>query len=153
MNNAARNGNDSIIEALCDSGLDTTARDQTGGSALTLAASHGHESVVQLLVLHLLVNSPKIYRELEVGHRTAALWSAAKNGHIPVVKLLARLNWDSDVTCVEQRNPMLILAAANGHDDLVKELLADGADACTTTSQAILAQHATFHQRVVGLKI
>lgn len=104
LKNAASNGYDSIIEALWDRGLDTADRDETGESALTLAASQGNDSVVQLLLLQLLMHSPIVYGEFQAGCQLAALWNAAKNGHISTVKLLIMLTTKSGVTRLEQRN-------------------------------------------------
>lgn len=132
---AASEGYDSIVEAFHDRGLDMTERDSTGESPLTLAASRGKDSVVQLLLAQLLMDSPTVYTDFQSGRYPAALWNASKNGHISTVRHLIKLMNKSNASPAEQLNIPLILAAGNGHDELVKTLIACGADTRTHHDQ------------------
>lgn len=121
---AASDGYDLIVEALGDRGLDTAARDDSGESPLTIAASHGHDAVVRML----------FYGEARAMTQVGALWNAARNGHISTVKLLRKLDTDSP-SRDSRRAAAMTLAAGNGHQKLVGALLTDAissSEPCST---------------------
>lgn len=132
--------------------IDVNSQDSYGATALQIAAKHGHESVMRLL----LKNEASINIENKNGE-TALYW-AARNGHKTAVELLliseanvltkdnegwSALDWavtggKSDIvkellehgvdTESDGRNQALYLAAGEGHEDTVQMLLDNGAD-------------------------
>lgn len=63
--------------------MDTSTEDEHGKTALGLAASHGHQAIVKLLLKSGTVDSNSKDRD----GRTP-LWLASRNGHTAVVELL-----------------------------------------------------------------
>jgi ankyrin repeat protein len=94
-------------------------------SALTLAAEGGHERVVNLLLDagaggQLFDIKNKSYQPLE---------KAATNGHVQVVEILLAQEKSFLDTACPSKSTALWWAAGNGHEGVVRLLLASGADA------------------------
>lgn len=144
------------IKAILSKSVDVDAKDSAGRTPLVLAAKHGHDVVVKLLldagkadieskdmdgrtpllwaawngntrIVKLLLDTGKV----NVNSNTGLLgWTplskAAQNGHDAVVKLLL----DTGKVNIESKNSTgytpLLLAAQNGHDAVVKLLLDTG---------------------------
>ncbi|XP_057471411.1 ankyrin repeat-containing protein ITN1-like [Actinidia eriantha] len=95
-----------------------TAKNRSGFDPLHIAASQGHQAVVQILLDH----DPGLCKT--VGQSNASpLISAATRGHINVVNEL--LSKDSSLLEISRSNGKnaLHLAARQGHVDIVKALL------------------------------
>src|SRR5437762_1966042 len=91
------------------------------GWALLWAAEHGREVTAQ----RLLEEGTKAYVNVQFYGRTA-LYAAAEEGHISVVKLLPEA-LEVDLKDDDGRTP-LSWAAGNGHEAVVKLLLEKGAE-------------------------
>ena len=114
-------GHESVIGQLLveHNDVDVNARDEeTGWSALTLAASEGHEAVVKLL----LERDDVDVNEEENGAGCPALIMAAENGDESIVKLMVERN-DVDVNAIWNEKTALTAAAVDGHKALVEQLL------------------------------
>lgn len=87
-----------------------------GESPLTLAAAHGHYSLVQYL----------IGKRVALNHKTedgcSALFLASQNGHTEVIKLLMKAKADHLISRETDNASPLWIAAANGHLEVVKLL-------------------------------
>jgi ankyrin repeat protein len=153
---AAGNGHIELVQLLLARGADPRARRSSGAHALDSAAQEGHLAVVDLLIAHdaRLLDLPGagertalmaaasagrldvVQRLLSLGadprlresEGTQALDWAAQNGHRAVADAL--LTHDPgllDFPGFGERTALLA-AAWNGHEDVVRELLARGAD-------------------------
>ena len=105
-----------IVQLLLHDGANTEAKDDHGMTALDLAASRGHDNVVQVLL------------ENKSGRDTGlALFQAAWGGHTKVIQLL--LQHGVDIDGVDQIGmTALHLAAQMGHEDSIRLLLQEKAD-------------------------
>jgi ankyrin repeat protein len=95
--------------------------DSTGSSPLSLAAAHGHTTVVELLV--------KEGADINVRNEYYgdALQVASYNGHEHIVKLLLSRGAVVNASCGKFGNA-LQAAASRGHQQVVKLLLDEGAE-------------------------
>ena len=99
---------------------DVNATDCMGSTALTWAASNGHEEVIKILLARADVKPDQA--DTRYG-RTPLSW-AALNGHSKVVKvLLERQDVNPDQADPKYRQTPLWWAARNGHEGVVKMLL------------------------------
>jgi len=99
---------------------DVNATDCMGSTALTWAASNGHEEVVKILLARADVKPDQA--DTRYG-RTPLSW-AALNGHSKVVKVLLELqDVNPDQADPKYRQTPLWWAARNGHEGVVKMLL------------------------------
>ena len=116
LDSASANGHSEVVSLLLEARDDN---DRYGADqALCLAAQNGHLEIVQLLSASANVN---------VFHFTQASRSAAKNRHWEVVKFLL----EAEVhiyAVVYDGQTALHLAAMEGHPEVVKLLLEEGAD-------------------------
>eukprot|EP01052_Picozoa_sp_SAG31_P033910 SAG31_NODE_3893_length_3774_cov_5.674558_2_plen_743_part_00 len=110
-------------------GVDVDAKSEdTGVTALQIAAARGHAKICELLLLH-SANEEAIDmdaclhgRMLAWKHRTA-LHFAAENGHAAVCALLVKAKFAVDARTIDGETP-LHFAAASGSFDTCKTLLA-----------------------------
>jgi ankyrin repeat protein len=153
---AAGNGHVDLVGVLLERGADPRRRMDRGARALDWAADEGHEAVVELLLTHdpglldlpgfggctaLMAAAARGHVELSrmllargadpalrEAEGTRALDWAAQNGHLDVVEcLLAHRPELLDMPGLDERTA-LMAAAARGHVELLRRLLARGAD-------------------------
>ncbi|KAK2976584.1 hypothetical protein RJ640_024205 [Escallonia rubra] len=93
-------------------------KNRSGFDPLHIAASHGHQAIVQLFLDH----DPELSRTVSQSNATPLI-SAATRGHAAVVNEL--LSKDSSLVDISRSNGKnaLHLAARQGHVDIVKALL------------------------------
>jgi ankyrin repeat protein len=119
---AAQAGHESAVRFLLERGARPMSADCKKNTAVHLAALHGHELVVQLLVdqIHIEPNSWN-------AHGQTPLYLAAEHGHIGVVhQLVERAGVNVSQCFAEIRTPLSI-AVEGGHLDVVR-FLADQKD-------------------------
>lgn len=146
---AARNGHERVVELLLRKGEATASIvDGDGMSALAFAAQQGYASIVELL---LEADRATARRKDVLYNRRPVDW-ALSNGHEIIVRSLLTyptLDWEDD----EERT-MLSYEAQYGNLELVRRLLALGADRNTRDEEAwtplIYAAH-LGHTQVVEL--
>ncbi|KAL3468640.1 ankyrin repeat-containing domain protein [Aspergillus heterothallicus] len=93
------------------------------GTPLSLAAEHGREEVVRVLLAHAVSMDCSTGTE----HKRSPLALAAYSDHAAVVAMLLDAGAEIDGVDSENRTP-LQLAAYNGHSDVISPLLSRGAD-------------------------
>lgn len=93
------------------------------GHPLSMPASHGHVSVVNLLLKY------GMCPDFTTGHNEerTSIYLAAKNGHLDVVRMLSDARSSINAQDGNGTTP-LAFAAWNGHLDIVQFLLSRGAD-------------------------
>ncbi|XP_071957076.1 transient receptor potential cation channel subfamily A member 1-like isoform X2 [Antedon mediterranea] len=116
---AACYGHATTIEILLKHRAKITATDKLEKSAFYLAAEEEHFEALQALLKH-----PKAKNLLEESDRydNGPLHIAAKNGYLPIVKLLIESGADIDAKNEEEQTPAH-LAALNGRFRTIKELV------------------------------
>jgi hypothetical protein len=111
-------GLEKIINYQLKTGAIADSKGRDGRSPLSIAAQHGHEAVVRLL----LARDDVDVNSKDSSDRTPLLW-AARNGHEATVKLfLARDDVDVNSKDSSDRTPLL-MAARRGHEEVVKLFL------------------------------
>ncbi|KAI9045798.1 uncharacterized protein KD926_007101 [Aspergillus affinis] len=95
------------------------------GSALTLAAKNGHERVVNVLLDAGAGGKPSYFR----GGSYQPLEQAAANGHVRIVEILLDREKRHLDTADSSMSIALRHAAADGHEEVVRLVLAAGANA------------------------
>ena len=127
LHKAAENNHVSVARALLEAGAKVEIKTLEAETALHRAAFAGNEKLVKLLL------------EWKVGPRMAGAYSnrplhyACMSGNIEVVKALldkigsSALNDEFNQQNDASRTP-LHLAAENGHDSIIQELIARGAE-------------------------
>ena len=117
---ASRYGLSSVIEAIFKSGesFDLNSKDQTGSTALSLAAKRGQEGVVRLLIKR---DDVDINSQNDEGE--TPLLSATEVGYEAIVRLLIQRN-DIDINSKDkwERTP-LSLAIQEGSEAIVRLLI------------------------------
>ena len=112
---------EAMVKSLLDRKASVTARSRDGAPVLVLAAGHGLDSVVKLLLDHRADVAARKTRE-----GITSLISAAQKGHASTVALLLDNGADCTVTKMigwGAGASALSLAALNGHESVVKVLL------------------------------
>ncbi|KAM3726621.1 Ankyrin repeat and KH domain-containing protein mask [Dirofilaria immitis] len=121
---ASREGHLEVVRLLIKFGAKVnTQTDETGETALTLAACGGFKDVVELLV--------RSDARLDIGANTP-LMEAAQEGHLDTVRFILNemrsLGLPIDVTTTANNNTALTYAAENGHLDVCAALIEFGAN-------------------------
>ncbi|KAK6811569.1 hypothetical protein RU639_012669 [Aspergillus parasiticus] len=91
---ACRGGHKGVVKLLLEH-VDPDATNDDGRTSLSIAAEHGHESVVQLLICH--------HADLQIKNddgRSPVLWAAC-SGHDTIVKLFLEQGLDPDCSDTE----------------------------------------------------
>lgn len=136
-------GHLAIVQFLIQAGADVNAQGGHFGSAIQEATMNGHQAVVQLLTQHgASLGSQTISDSTVVGHSAAGgpldtavtgegdrLYAAALRGNTAEVRRCL-LEDGTDVNCCHsgKGGTPLQAAASKGHDEIVRLLLAHGAD-------------------------
>ena len=123
LHEAALAGSTDKLKSLLREGVDFDAADEDGHTALMYAAFNGHTEIVRIL-LDLGASTTAI----DYAGRTALMYAAT--GPFPeTVKLLIEMKSDPNAVDKEELFTPLMHAAAEGHLEVVKVLLENGADA------------------------
>jgi len=123
---ASRDGDASEVQRLLESGTDPNQQRGGRGTALILAATHGHAKVVSLLIgagadVNRSERTPK--RDL----MRTPLTAAARNGHPVVVETL--LDHAAHIDAAPRGDATALMEAAKaGHEQIVTLLIERGAD-------------------------
>ncbi|XP_070548274.1 LOW QUALITY PROTEIN: ankyrin repeat and SAM domain-containing protein 3-like [Ptychodera flava] len=115
-------GHDNIVNLLLDAGVDVNIKSSKGRTSLMLAASCGNESVIYFL-LH---NDADI--ESTDNRGWTALFHATNAGHQNMVKFLLDNGANANHREPLVGNTALMMAAAEGHEIIVQNLLQYGVD-------------------------
>ncbi|CEL08194.1 hypothetical protein ASPCAL11345 [Aspergillus calidoustus] len=124
---AARYGWTDLARELLRQRIPLNSARRDGHTALSLAAKHGHEDMVRLLVSHGADIETKCDDSRPIGGHTP-LWFAAGQGHASIVKIL--LDEGASTTGGEESDGRLMplsVASVRGHEDVVRVLLDAGA--------------------------
>ena len=113
---ASRDGDQGRVQALLAQGVNPNAQEWWGDTPLMLAARHGREEVVELLLAQ-----PNIDLEVRDQEGRTALLLAAEEDHQGVVEQLLAGGADAAVMDTEGRTP-LWWALKNGWVDLAAQL-------------------------------
>ena len=123
---AIRKGFKSIAELLLDNGADIEYEDPTYGRPLHVTVEYGNLDLVKFLLGRGAdINSERGLKN--TYQRCGALQSAASCGDLPMVRFLVENGADLEMYGYSQRNA-LQHAASSGHNLIIKELLAAGAN-------------------------
>jgi hypothetical protein len=129
LHSAAKDGDKDMVKSLIDNGVDISADNSFGLTALYIATENGHKDVVQLL----LENGADISAANYFG--LTALHIAVRRGHKDVVQLL--LENGADVSTMSTSgSTALHVAAQNGRGSTALLLLKNGADLSAETTLA-----------------
>ena len=121
---AANSGHIDLVESALGKGADPNAYDKDGETALTTACTKGHIGIVNLL----LNNGADPNAKGPDSIHAIALFSAARAGQREIVELLLSKDADVNDQEAESGETPLTAAAANGHLDVVKLLVATPGD-------------------------
>ncbi|XP_047998051.1 ankyrin repeat and KH domain-containing protein 1-like isoform X4 [Leguminivora glycinivorella] len=119
---AASAGHVDIVRLLVAHGADVNAVSGSGNTPLMYACAGGHEECVSAL----LDNGANVEDHNENGH--TPLMEAASAGHVGVAKILLKHGAGINTHSNEFKESALTLACYKGHLDMVRFLLAAGAD-------------------------
>lgn len=119
---AASAGHVDIVRLLVAHGADVNAVSGSGNTPLMYACAGGHEECVRAL----LDNGANVEDHNENGH--TPLMEAASAGHVGVAKILLEHGAGINTHSNEFKESALTLACYKGHLDMVRFLLAAGAD-------------------------
>ena len=118
---AAQRGDIVAARAALQAGADANARGRCGATALMKAARRGDEPMVQLLLEN--EADPHLTAKNPAGLCVGALYQAARSGSADMVRLLL------PGQCADEITRALLPAAARGYVEILRLLLAAGADA------------------------
>ncbi|KAM9677834.1 ankyrin repeat domain-containing protein 17 isoform 7-T9 [Trichechus inunguis] len=119
---AANGGHVKIVKLLLAHKADVNAQSSTGNTALTYACAGGYVDVVKVL----LESGASIEDHNENGH--TPLMEAGSAGHVEVARLLLENGAGINTHSNEFKESALTLACYKGHLEMVRFLLAAGAD-------------------------
>lgn len=121
LQEAAYDGQDEIVHALLQvSGINLSAKEVRGFTALMLAARNGHLKVLQELLLHLNVDQ---VNEMNLYGRTALHQAVAYNDKYQLVDALLQVGGINLSAKDRSGNTALMLAARHGRTQAVQQLL------------------------------
>lgn len=128
---AAYKGKTDIVEMLLSNDVNVNATNLKGQTALMLASAYGKTKIVELLLqsgadLNIGVNEQ--HHNYGQGHTACPLNMAASKGYLEVVQLLLMHDAPIDVSGEKDGKTALHLSAKEMHYEVVKKLVAAGAD-------------------------
>jgi ankyrin repeat protein len=119
---AAEIGNLEITHALLDANANVHAKEsEAGQTALMWAVAEGHNDVAEALI----DKGASIHDKTDAGF--TALHFASLNGSLNSTQKLVSMDAEVNAMSEDEMSPLL-LAAAGGHDELARYLLAQGAN-------------------------
>ena len=127
---AAYHGSVELTKILLDSGANPAAVNRNGSTPLWLAAERGDTAVLEVL----LEAGADANESLPLGRRPLML--AARSGVVDAVDILLEYGADPNASETQRGTTALMQAADQGHADVMRTLIASGAD-ISTSSKAI----------------
>lgn len=122
LRDAALNGNLTDVLKMLQQGADANGADEQGRTALMFAAYNGHSDVVKVLL-----EKKANVNAIDSSGRTALMYSAS--GPFPVtVDILIKAGANVNLVDNAEHWTALMFAASEGNTEVVKRLLAAGAD-------------------------
>jgi ankyrin repeat protein len=121
---AATSGHHEVVKLLLENGANAKVRDQSGGAPLVNAVYFGHTKAVKLLLDNLKRGDAL---DLDKRDGEELLMLGAGLGHADIVALMVEAGIDVNGRGLKRRTP-LMAAAAFDRPEVVKVLLAKGAD-------------------------
>ncbi|WP_269520725.1 ankyrin repeat domain-containing protein [Alteromonas sp. BMJM2] len=119
---AARNGNNEILHAFFDAGINANIADEKGYTALILAAYHGHSETVEFLIAQSDADPCQ-----EDNRGNTALMGAIFKGHAGVAKQLIFADCHVDESN-QQGQTALMFASLFDRKEVIASLLEKGAN-------------------------
>ena len=146
LHELAYHGSDALVNLLLDHGADVNARESHGYTALHKAAWEGHISTIELL----------LSRGADVDARDVKdftpLASAVMSGHTKAVAYLMTIGANTLPMKNDRAWTLLHLASRDGHEDVIKFLLANGSDVNAVDKNEWTALHLAAqsgHEKVI----
>jgi ankyrin repeat protein len=127
---ASYSGNPALVGDLLQHKADVSIKDDNGATALMYAARAGNDQAGKLLI------DAGIEVDGFDNSHTTPLMAAAKAGHVSFVKMLLAAKADPNKKDAQGYTPLILAAKYSDNADLVKALLAGGANAKTMDSQS-----------------
>ncbi|KAF4445698.1 Ankyrin repeat-containing domain protein [Fusarium austroafricanum] len=153
---AGSSGNKDILLLLLEKGVNPDPRDECDQSALSVAAEHGHETIVRILldnfavdpdfsdedgktplyyasafghynIVEALLDDSRVNRESKDRWGRTPVWPAVANGHVEIINLLLKKGINLDAKDEDGRT-LLWWAAAHGQCAVVELFLQQGID-------------------------
>jgi len=125
---AAYHRDASLAELLLDAGVDPSIANRNGSTPLWLASNQGDVDVINVL----LKAGADANEELPLGRRPLML--AARSGVEEAARVLLDAGADPNASESERGTTALMQAADQGHADVMKLLIANGADVAATSA-------------------
>ncbi|UCM86224.1 MAG: ankyrin repeat domain-containing protein [Rickettsia endosymbiont of Culicoides impunctatus] len=125
-----------MVEFLLNKGADVNVAAKDGGYPLHLAVNNNALELINLLVKYDDINA-----RTTDEHKVTALWLAAQDGKLEIVKILADLGADLNIVRVTTGMPPLHVAMQKKHPEVAEELLARGADVNIVDAGGWIALH------------
>jgi len=122
FHDAAYNGNFEKVREALEAGMPADIEDKNGQNALMLAAFNGHTEIIKILV----EEGVPINNKDKTG-RTALIY-ASTGPYYKTVQFLINNNAEVNIFDTEEHFTALMFAASEGQLEVVKILLASGAD-------------------------
>lgn len=148
---AAQTGNMAIIRLLVEHGADLEARADTGDTPLTSSAKFGRlDAVSYFLDAGVGIDNPGPRDGNK--HEARALWVAAMNGHLDVVKLL--LERGAEINATTRGDTVVMEVAKTDKTEMLRYLIAHGANVHHRAGQTREAlMYAAYNGRVENIRI
>jgi ankyrin repeat protein len=140
---AAWTGNEGLFKILMKKGADASVCDYDGWSVAIYAMSQGHDSITRLLLgeaggdTEMLVKTYKLRHAAKLGNTEAVLGMLLEDQE----SRSGEPTQDDDATTELFLGEALLGASEGGHVELVRTLLAKGADACAVDDTGSTCLH------------